>query len=57
MPDRDESFREINSSKDRSRSRPGFVKLIPNNRKKEQNMIYSRPSKTEIGLLGREKME
>ena len=39
VPDRDKSFREINSRKDRSRSRPGFVKPIPNGLRKVQNFM------------------
>ena len=39
MPDRVKSFREIDSREDRSKTRPGFVKLIRNGLKKEQNLI------------------
>ena len=39
MPDRVESFREINSREDRPRARPGFVKPIQNGLRKIQNLI------------------
>ena len=39
MPDRVESFREIDSRQDRPRARPGFVKPIRNGLRKEQNLI------------------
>ena len=39
VPDRVESFREINSSEDCPRSRAGFVKPIQNGLSKEQNWI------------------
>ena len=39
MLDRVESFREINSSKDRLRPRPRFVKPIRDRLSKEQNLI------------------
>ena len=39
MPDRDKSFREIDSRKDRPRARPGFVKPIRNGLRKVQNLI------------------
>ena len=54
MPDRVESFRESNSSEDRPRARPGFVKPIRNGLRKVQNLIESRPSRAETGLAGRE---
>ena len=54
MPDIVESFREINSREDRTRARPGFVKPIRNGLRKIQNLIYSRPSRVETGLAGRE---
>ena len=41
VPDRIESFREVDSSEDRSRARPGFVKPIRIGLKKEQNLIES----------------
>ena len=53
MPDRVESFREINSREDRPRSRPGFVKPIRNVLRKEQNLIECRPSRAETSLAGR----
>ena len=39
MPDRVESFGEIDIRKGRLRARPGFVKPIRNGRRKEQNLI------------------
>ena len=39
MPDRIESFQEINSREGRSRPRPGFVKPVRNGLRKEQNLI------------------
>ena len=39
MPDRFESFGEINSRKDYPRARPGFVKPIRNGLRKEQNLF------------------
>ena len=54
MPDRVESFGEINSRQDRPRARPGFVKPIRNGLRKVQNLIKCRPSRAETGLVGRE---
>ena len=54
MPDRVESFREINSRVDCPRARPGFVKPIRNELKKEQNLIKCRPFRAETSLAGRE---
>ena len=54
MPDRVDRFREIDSSEDRPRARPGFVKSIQNGLRKEQNLIECRPSRAETGLVGRE---
>ena len=54
MPDRVESFGEIDSRQDRPRARPGFVKPIRNGLRKVQNLIKCRPSRAEIGLAGRE---
>ena len=54
MPDRVESFREIDSRQDRPRARPGFVKPIRNGRRKVQSLIKCRPSTAETGLAGRE---
>ena len=54
MPDRVESFREINSGQDYPRAWSGFVKPIRNGLSKEQNSIHSRPSRAETGLAGRE---
>ena len=39
MPDKVESFREINSRENRPRARPGFVKPIRNGLRKVQNLI------------------
>ena len=39
MPDRVESFREIDSRDHRLRARPGFVKPIQDGLRKEQNLI------------------
>ena len=39
MPDRVESFGEIDSREDRPRARPGFVKPIQDGLSKEQNLI------------------
>ena len=39
MSDRVKSFRKINSSRDCLRARPGFVKPMRNELKKEQNLI------------------
>ena len=52
--DRVESFGEDNSSVNRSRARPRFVKPIRNVLRKEQNLFKSRPSSAETGLVGRE---
>ena len=54
MPDRVESFREINSREGCPRARTGFVKPIRNRLGKEQNLIKSRLSMAETGLAGRE---
>ena len=54
VPDRVESFREINSRENHPRARPGFVKPIRNGLGKEQNLIWSRLSRAETGLAGRE---
>ena len=53
MPDRVKSFREIDSRQDRPKARPGFVKPIRNELRKEQNLIECRPSRAETGLAGR----
>ena len=53
MPDRVESFTEINSRQDRPRARPGFVKPIRNGLRKVQNLIECRPSWAETGLARR----
>ena len=54
MPDSVKSFSEINSTQDRPRARPGFVKPIQNGLRKIQNLIKCRPSRAETGLTGRE---
>ena len=54
MPDRVKSFGEINSRQDCPRSRSGFVKLIRNGLREEQNLIKCRPFRAETGLAGRE---
>ena len=54
MPDRVESFGEIDSRQDRPRARPGFVKPIRNGLRKVQNLIKCRPSRAETDLAGRE---
>ena len=41
VPDRGESFRKIDSSENRPRTWPGFVKSIRNGLKKKQNLIES----------------
>ena len=48
------SFGKINSKQDRPRARPGFVKPIRNGLKKIQKLIWSRPTRAETGLAGRE---
>ena len=54
MPDRVESFREINNGENRLRARPGFIKPIRNGLRKVQNLIECRPTRAETGLAGRE---
>ena len=54
MPDRVESFREIDSRENCLRARPGFVKPIRNGLRKVQNLIECRLSRAETGLVGRE---
>ena len=53
MPDRVESFGEIDSRQDRPTARPGFVKPIRDGLRKVQNFIECRPSRAETGLAGR----
>ena len=55
MPDRVESFREIDSRENRPRARLGFVKSIQNGLKKIKNLIKSRASRVETGLAERER--
>ena len=45
---------EINSSDNRKRDRLGFVKLVRNELRKEQNLIKSRPYRAETALAGTE---
>ena len=54
MPDRVKSFREIDSTENRPRARPGFVKPIRNGLRKIKNLIKCKPSRAETGLAGRE---
>ena len=54
MPERVESFAEFKHSKNRTKARLGFVKLIRNGPRKEQNSIESRPSRAKASLVGRE---
>ena len=54
MPDRVESFREIDSREDRPRARLGFVKPIRTGLIKVKNLIECRPSRAETGLAGKE---
>ena len=56
MLDRVESFREVDSSKNRLRNRPGFVKPIQNGKRTIKNLMMSRPSRADTGLAGK-KME
>ena len=52
MPDRGESFRKVDRSKDRPRARLGFVKPIRNGLKKIKNLIESRLYRAKTGLAG-----
>ena len=54
MPDRVDSFREVDCGKNRPRARLGFVKPIQNGLTKKQNLIVSRSSRVEIGLAERQ---
>ena len=54
MPDRVKSFGKVNRSEDRPRARFGFVKPIRDGLRKIKNLIWSRPSRAETGLAGRE---
>ena len=54
MPNRVESFREIDSRQDHSRARTGFVKPMRNGLRKQKNLIKCRPSRAETGLAGKE---
>ena len=50
MPDRAESFREVDRSKNHPKARLGFVRPIQNELRKEQNLINSTPSRAGTGL-------
>ena len=54
MPDRVESLREVNRSKNRPNSWLRFVKLIRDGLRKIKNLIESRPFRAKTGLAGRE---
>ena len=54
MPYKAKRFGEVDSSENRQKSRPGFVKPIRNGPKKKQNSIKCRPSRAKTGLLRRE---
>ena len=56
VPDRVKSFQEINSRENCSRVWPGFVKPIQDGLRTKQNLIESRMSSAETGLV-RERME
>ena len=53
IPDRVESFGEVDSSENCSRARPEFVKPIRNGLRKKRYLIKSRLSKAKTGLAGR----
>ena len=53
VPDRIEYLGEVDSSKNRPKTRPEFVKPIENGLRKKQNLIESRPSRAKNGLTGR----
>ena len=54
LPDRVKSFREVDSSKNCLRAQLGFVKLIQNGLREEQNLIQSGMSEAETSLVGKE---
>ena len=54
MPDRVKSLGEVGRSKNRPKIPLGFVKAIQNGLRKIKNLIESRPSSAETGLVGRE---
>ena len=54
MPDRVKSFIEVDSSKNRPRTRHGFVKPIRNGVTKIKNSNQRRPTKAETGKASRE---
>ena len=49
MPNRVESFGEIDRGMNRPRTLPGFVEPLRNRMRKKQNLIESRPSRAETG--------
>ena len=50
-----ESSQEVSCSEDILTFRPGFLKPIRGGLRKKQNLIQSRPSRWETGLVGGEK--
>ena len=54
MPNKVESFKEVNSSDNRPRARPGLVEPMRNGLRKIKILIKGRPSRAETGLVGRE---
>ena len=53
VPDRVESFGEVNSSKERPRAGIEFVTSNRNGLRKIKNLNKSKPSRAEFGLAGR----
>lgn len=53
VPDRVESFRKVDRSKNCPRAWFGFVEPIPNGLRKKENLIDSRSARAETGLAGR----
>ena len=54
MPDRVESLREVDSSRNCPRTRLKFVKPIRDGLRKIKNLIEGKPSRAKTGLTGRE---
>ena len=54
VPDRIKSFREVDSSDNRPTAKLRCVEPILNELRKKQNLIKSKPSRSETGLAGRE---
>ena len=54
MPNRLENFRKIDNSKDRLRSRLGFVKPIPYGQRKIKNFKENGPYRGKISLARKE---